>query len=327
MSELLNRTLGSLLSEPAIAPIAPCAVKGMDLTKEPAWGKTLQQLRDEHFGGSMADGFARLFRAAETGAWYYPLYTPEETAADERKQGANLVWLPSDDPKADERPFVLIIPGGGFVNVWNMTEGWPIAEQLNKGGLHCFVLSYQLGWVHGILEREMDDISRALDLIRGKAGAFHVDPDRYVTLGFSAGGYITCLWSTREKGWAAHGQPRPVGMVPVYSLVSLKLQEEKGGEAADFFTELVDCSLHEATQMAYEIPDHADCFPPCAIFLASQDTLVPPEHSERLRDALLKAGIPVRFEMGPEGGHGFGDGAGMCMAGWTSRAAAWIKAL
>ena len=36
-----------------------------------------------------------------------------------------LIRLPSDAPEADERPFILLVPGGGFVNVWNLTEGWP----------------------------------------------------------------------------------------------------------------------------------------------------------------------------------------------------------
>ncbi len=31
--------------------------------------------------------------------------------------------------------------------------------------------------------------------------------------------------------------------------------------------------------------------------------------------------IPCRLEIGLTGGHGFADGTGMCMAGWTERAA------
>ena len=37
--------------------------------------------------------------------------------------------------------------------------------------------------------------------------------------------------------------------------------------------------------------------------------------------------IPCRLEIGPEGGHGFADGSGMCMAGWTRRAVEWYEAL
>jgi len=43
-----------------------------------------------------------------------------------------LIRLPSDAPEADERPFILLVPGGGFVNVWNLTEGWPPPMETRK---------------------------------------------------------------------------------------------------------------------------------------------------------------------------------------------------
>lgn len=40
-----DRTLGDILQEPSIAPIAPHAIKGMDLSRESWYVKTLTQLR------------------------------------------------------------------------------------------------------------------------------------------------------------------------------------------------------------------------------------------------------------------------------------------
>ena len=79
--------------------------------------------------------------------------------------------------------------------------------------------------------------------------------------------------------------------------------------------------------MEYEIPDHAEGFPPSAIFLAAGDDLVSPENSKVLAAALDRLGIPCRLEIGPTGGHGFADGTGMCMAGWTERAIRWLESL
>ena len=62
-------------------------------------------------------------------------------------------------------------------------------------------------------------------------------------------------------------------------------------------------------------------------FLAAQDELVDPEHSRLLARALEQAGIPCRLEIGPTGGHGFADGTGMCMDGWTKRAIDWYEHL
>ncbi len=78
---------------------------------------------------------------------------------------------------------------------------------------------------------------------------------------------------------------------------------------------------------AYEIPEHAEGFPPCALFLAADDGLVSPEHSRVLARKLEALRIPCRLEIGPSGGHGFADGSGMCMDGWIGRAAGWVESL
>ncbi len=328
-----NETLGTLLSDPRIALIAADAIRNRDLKQEPLWNKTLLQLKTEHFfSGEIARGFDRLFRAAETCAWYYPLYSEEECAELPARRGTNIVRLPSDDPAADARPFILLVPGGGFVNVWNLTEGWPIAEQFNRLGYHVFILTYQVDGSEKLLEKNLEDFARALQLIRDHAESFRVQPDRYITCGFSAGGYLISLWNT-GKGYPAFGLPKPQAVFPVYPFVSPKL--DVSGDCPESDTEedqqedlrLYGCSVWEAIRMDYEIPEHAEGFPPCALFLAAGDELVSPEHSRVLAAALEKLGIPCRLEIGPEGGHGFADGSGMCMAGWPERAVRWFESL
>ena len=323
-----NRTLGEVLSDPRIRPIAPDAIRYRDLSTEELWNKTLAQIREEHFFSSdIGRGVQRLYRAADTGEWYYPLYTDEECTQDEGRRGVNVVWLPSDAPEADEKPFILLVPGGGFVNVWNLTEGWPIAAQFNELGYHVFVLTYQVqGEKDGLLERNMYEFARALRFIRDNEKKFHVQADCYITCGFSAGGYLICLWNT-GLGYPAHNLPKPQASFPVYPVVSLKRNIRYGTEDPEESLWLYGCSLEEAVQKEYEIPDHAEGFPPSAIFLAAQDELVNPENSKILAKALNELHIPCYLEIGPEGGHGFADGSGMCMAGWTQRAVRWYESL
>ena len=87
------------------------------------------------------------------------------------------------------------------------------------------------------------------------------------------------------------------------------------------------CPGEEAVKGDYEIPEHAEGFPPCALFATAGDDLVNPEHSKMLARVLEGMNIPCRLEIGPEGGHGFADGSGMCMAGWTERAVKWFESL
>lgn len=322
-----NETLGALLSDPRIALIAKDAIRNRDLSKEPLWNKTPAELKEEHFfSGEVARGIARLYRAADAGEWYFPLYGREEWAQDPARRGVNVVFLSSEVSAADERPFILLVPGGGFVNVWNLTEGWPIAEQFNRLGYHVFILTYQVDGEEKLLEKNMEDFARALRFIRENEKRFHLRSGRYITCGFSAGGYLACLWNTK-KGYPAFGLPKPEATFPVYPVTSLKEEIRYGESDPASDLRLYGCSLAEAAQTDYEIPEHVEGFPPCAVFLAAEDELVDPENSRLLAKALEAARIPCRLEIGPTGGHGFADGSGMCMAGWTERAIRWYESL
>ena len=318
----MNKTLGEILSDPRIRAIAPDAIRDMDLTKDPMWNKPLRQLRAEGFGGELAEGFDRLFAAAQTGQWYYPLYTDEECAAEPEHRGASLVWLPSQDPAAAQRPWILLVPGGGFVNVWNLTEGWPVAAQFNRLGYSVGILTYRVDGEEALLRKEMADFARAIRFVREHGEALGHPGTRYLSCGFSAGGYLVCLWNVAEMGYGRHGLPRPEATFPIYPVVTWKesIRYDPG-----FARRLFDCEPEAVGTSAYEIPEHAEGFPPCAIFLAAGDELVDPENSRMLAAALERLNIPCRLEIGPEGGHGFADGTGMCMAGWTERAVRWYE--
>ena len=121
--------------------------------------------------------------------------------------------------------------------------------------------------------------------------------------------------------------PRLQAVFPVYPVVSQKQCIRDGDDDPEDAEALFGCDIRTAAESPFEIPEHCQDFPPCAIFLSAGDTLVNPEHSRLLAKALERNNIPCRLEIGPEGGHGFADGTGMCMAGWTGRAIAWFETL
>ena len=322
-----NDKLGVLLGDPRIAPIAADAIRRRDLRAEPLWDMTLDQLKTgRFFTGEIGYGIDRLYRAAETGEWYFPLYSQEECAQDSAREGVSLVWFPSDAPEADERPFMFVVPGGGFVNVWNITEGWPIADQFNRLGYHAFILTYQVEGQRDLLAKNMEDFARALRFIRNNEQCFHVHGDRYITCGFSAGGYLVCLWNT-GMGYPHYDLPGPRATFPVYPVTTLKKDIRYVSPDPADSLRLYGRTIEEASKTDFEILEHVERFPPCAIFLAAEDELVNPENSRLLAAALREKGIPCLLEIGPTGGHGFADGSGMCMAGWTERAARWYESL
>jgi acetyl esterase/lipase len=96
---------------------------------------------------------------------------------------------------------VLVIPGGGHKEIWIDHEGYAVAEWLSQHGIAAFVLKYRLarepGSTYTVEGTELQDTQRALRLIRSRATEWQIKPDRIGVIGFSAGGELAALASTR----------------------------------------------------------------------------------------------------------------------------------
>ena len=325
---LKDKTLKELLENPLISAVAKDAIRKMDLTQEEYYTWTLQEIADKMGWKNLERGFQRLLEVASKGEYCFKLYDPKECEGDPEKESAHIVFFPSDDALANERPFIFLVPGGGLVNVWNLTEGWPVACTFNELGYHVVILTYQVDVDEGALVA-MGDMARAFEIIEAKKDTFHVDPAKYVTCGFSSGGYLVCLWNS-EKGYRAYGIAKPSGCFPIYSMTSYRILRDfvdwdDENEMEECAVETVGCSMEEACNSCFEIPEHVEGFPPTCIVTMEGDNVCNPEHSKRLAKALKDAKIPCRFELGPEGWHGFADGIGMSMEGWPERAINWLK--
>jgi hypothetical protein len=88
---------------------------------------------------------------------------------------------------------VVVCPGGGYnVLAWDH-EGGQIAQWFNSFGVTAVVLTYRVPrrdpdqyW-----HEPLQDVQRAVRVVRHHAKAWGVDPDRLGVLGFSAGGNLT----------------------------------------------------------------------------------------------------------------------------------------
>jgi endo-1,4-beta-xylanase len=108
---------------------------------------------------------------------------------------------------------VLIAPGGGHSEIWIDHEGYNVAEWLSSHGVAAFVLKYRLAREKGsnytIDGTELGDMQRAIRVVRSRSKEWGIDPERVGVMGFSAGGELAALASTRYDG-GLHASADPV---------------------------------------------------------------------------------------------------------------------
>ncbi|MGC8541069.1 MAG: alpha/beta hydrolase, partial [Phycisphaerae bacterium] len=91
---------------------------------------------------------------------------------------------------------VVICPGGGYVSEWVPPEGVAPAKWFNRIGVNCYILRYRLP--DGKLPPSgvpwpLQDVRRAVQIVRAHAIQWHINPHHVGVMGFSAGGSVASL--------------------------------------------------------------------------------------------------------------------------------------
>lgn len=206
---------------------------------------------------------------------------------------------------AEERPCVLVIPGGGYRMV-SPTEGEIVAKWFFDRGYQAFVGTYttNLLGLEPLKSQPLNDISRMVRLIRSQAEAFHIAQGQIILCGFSAGAHLCgslCVhWKDVPDARYDDLSNRPDGAILSYPVIT-------SGEFAhrDSFTALLGdgASEEELTYMSLEKQVTADT-PPIFLWQTATDELVPVENSYLMAMALKKAGVSFEHHVFPQGRHG-----------------------
>ncbi|UOB17578.1 alpha/beta hydrolase [Abyssalbus ytuae] len=98
------------------------------------------------------------------------------------------IYRPADS--INNRSAIIIAPGGGYNYLAINIEGSEIANWLNSLGFTAFVLQYR---VPGNRLGALNDIQRAIRIVRSKSADFNLSPNKIGVMGFSAGGNLSLL--------------------------------------------------------------------------------------------------------------------------------------
>ena len=202
---------------------------------------------------------------------------------------------------------IIVCPGGGYNIIAIDKEGYEIAKWLNELGYTAFVLQYrvpdnQLG--------ALNDIQRAIRIVRSEAKHYLLNPEKIGVMGFSAGGSLCARASTRFSidSYLKADNIDELSCRPNFSLLIYSAYLDLG-ENRSLTPELI---------MSKDIP-------PFFIFGTADDEYG--NSSLVFAQALRDNHTPVELHLLPSGGHGYGLRPGNIAAeAWPSLAETWLDA-
>ena len=255
---------------------------------------------------------------------------------------------------------VIVMPGGGHQWLTMDDEGYDVAKFLSGHGVAAFVLKYRLahekGSTYTVEGNELDDVQRAIRTVRARAAEWNVDPGRVGVMGFSAGGELAVLASTRwhptHRGEAAmNGAPgsgsHPAQMDGAHGLSASESVDGYVGDAIDKesdrpafevlmypggLTQPVAAGAAAGAAHTVELKESIasklskENTPPAFMLCGSDDQLAISQGTAELFLAMKRAGISAELHEYAGVGHGFGIRFSQrgAVSGWPELVMEWL---
>jgi acetyl esterase/lipase len=175
-------------------------------------------------------------------------------------------------------------------------EGNDWAPFLNTRGIAAFVLEYRMP--KGLHDVPLEDVQRALTVIRSHAAEWHINPALVGIMGSSAGGHLAATAATLLPAAA-----KPAFQILFYPVISMQEGITHQGSRNNLLGQPADPVLVQR----YSLEQHVTRDTPKAfITLSGDDKVVPPRNAIDYYSALQRLGIPTSLHVYPTGDHGWG---------------------
>lgn len=232
------------------------------------------------------------------------------------------------DPAKKNGASIVILPGGGYGNLAEH-EGTGYAEFFAANGVTAYVLKYRLG-SNGYRHPSMlNDVARAVRLVRAFAKRDGLDPTRVGVIGSSAGGHLASTIATHfDAGQSAatdaveRESSRPDVAILCYPVISLG-EFGHAGSRKNLLGDKPDPELLKNLSNELQVTAQTT---PSFIWHTVEDKTVPVENAHLFASALRAAGVPYSLHIYEKGSHGLGLGRPSRPAPpWADQCLYWLK--
>ena len=246
--------------------------------------------------------------------------------------GTTRPTLTAHSPPAAKRSGAagVVCPGGGYAGMAFDKEGENICQWLARRGVTAFTLKYRHGGGAHQHPVPLSDVERAVRWVRGHADEYGINAERIGVMGFSAGGHLASTIGTHfQPGDPQADDPverhssRPDFLVLVYPVISMDEAITHAGSRENLLGKSPEAELVVDLSNDLQV---TGATPPTFLVHASDDQVVPVEHSWRFYRAVTAHGIPAELHVYEQGGHGFGMlQRDLPVDHWPAAFEAWLK--
>ncbi|MFK7739195.1 MAG: alpha/beta hydrolase [Planctomycetota bacterium] len=228
-----------------------------------------------------------------------------------------------------KRPAIVVCPGGGYGHLARDHEGKQIAAWLGSIGVVAVVLDYRhrgKGYGH---PRPLQDVQRALRLVRSRADAWRIDPARVGVIGFSAGGHLAASASVHHDAGQLEAtdaierqSSRPDFAVLCYPVIAFGQPFAHRGSQRNLLGKNAPPELVAKMSCERSVDERT---PPTFLWHTSADRVVSPQNSVAYYMALQASKVPCELHIFEQGRHGIGLGRGLAAEAWPALCRRWLQ--
>ncbi|BDR59883.1 alpha/beta hydrolase [Lactobacillus xylocopicola] len=206
-----------------------------------------------------------------------------------------------------QHPLAIVIPGGSFDHL-SKREGEPVALAFNNYGFNSVVMEYNLVQEGDIYPDAGLDVLTTIKYFRDHAAEYQIDPEKIVTIGFSAGGHVASFANSMANAAAYQEQFafKQVDVLPNKTILGYPLINlaKLGFEVPEGEVDLVPEDEFIKNSSLGVTSDTPATF----IFHAWDDPIVLVTNTLEYVTALHDQNVPCEVHLFNRGGHGFSLG-------------------
>lgn len=223
---------------------------------------------------------------------------------------------------------IIICPGGSYTVLSFDREGLQYARWLSTLGVTSFVLKYRVpDFGH---PAPLQDVLRAVRLVRSRAAEFKIDPARIGVMGSSAGGHLAASSGTLFDHAAGKTgaeldavSARPDFLLLMYPVITTKDPAAHPGSRRALLGPNPSPELLGLLALETQV---TSATPPTLLIHTQEDQTVPVENALLFYQALTRAKVPAEMYLFERGSHGLGMREGLgTTSGWPQRAEEWLR--